>query len=478
MLQMLIAEHYLYGQVLFVKLLGICFLAAFISLSQQALGLFGARGIMPLDDFMHIAKQKIKDQRYAILPTVFWYSCTDKMIRACILGGIISSFCVILNVVPALFLLILCLLYLSFINIGSPFLSYQWDSLLVEVGFLGFLMSLQSPPPVMLVVATWLIFFRFIFSSGIVKMLSGCPEWRSLTAMQYHFETQPLPNKGGYFCHQLVQRFVKPTTIGVFFLELVVPFFVFFGSLGRLWAALLSILLQIFILVTGNYAFFNLLTIALCFPLISDTYLNWLPLFSLNALRPDLFLSLILNLLGVGLILLNTFVFLRLFFRLTALDKIYRWIAPWHIVNPYGLFAVMTTKRNEVILEGSNDGIVWEPYEFYWKPGALEHPPRQIAPLQPRLDWQMWFAALDHYQNIPWLHQLIMRMLHGSTDVMALFKHNPFRDRPPRFIRALLFQYRFTSLEEKRETGRWWKREFRGFYAPPFSLRAEEDISE
>ncbi len=478
MLEALTADHYLYGQVIFIKLLGICFLAAFISLSQQAIGLFGSRGITPIEDFMHIAKQKISDQRYFILPTFFWYRSTDQMIKSCILLSIISSFCVILNVLPALFLFILCLLYLSFLNVGAPFLSYQWDSLLIEVGFLGFLMSMQSPPPMMLVIAAWLMFFRFILSSGIVKILSGCPEWRSLKAMQYHFETQPLPNKGGYFCHQWVQKFAKLTTIGVFFLELIVPFFIFFGSLGRLWAALLSMVLQVFIMATGNYAFFNLLTIAICFPLIPDAYLDWLPLLSLNALKPHLISSLILNLLGVCLILLNAFVFLRLFYRLRSLDKIFKWLAPWHIVNPYGLFAVMTTQRNEVILEGSRDGVVWEPYEFYWKPGALENAPRQIAPLQPRLDWQMWFAALDRYQNIPWFHQLMVRMLQGSSDVMVFFKRNPFPDKPPRFIRALLFQYHFTSFEERQATGRWWKREFKGFYAPPLSLRVDENPTE
>ncbi|KAF3363340.1 Uncharacterized protein PHSC3_000094 [Chlamydiales bacterium STE3] len=422
MLEFLIAPSAVYGQMIFVKLLGVCFFFAFFSLSQQILGLYGSQGILPIDDYMHVARQKIKAHRFGTLPTLFWFKSSDKMIKTCVDAGIIFSLLVILGVFPAFFLTLLCILYLSFISVGNEFLSYQWDALLIETGFLGVLYAIQSPPPIMVVYAARFLLFRFIFSSGIVKLLSGCLEWRSLNAMKYHFETQPLPNRGGYYLHQIASRLTKILTLSVYFLELIVPFFIFGGSFLRLFAAASLSLFQLLLMATGSFAFFNLLTIALCFTLVGDKFLLWMPQWTMQALSPNPFLTLVLNLLATLLIVLNVHMFLRLFFRFEEVDRVFRWIYPFHLVNSYGLFAVMTTKRNEIILEGSEDGIVWKPYEFYWKPGALDQAPKHVAPLHPRLDWQMWFASLDHYQRVPWFHQLLVRILQDSKDVLALFQ--------------------------------------------------------
>ena len=151
------------------------------------------------------------------------------------------------------------------------------------------------------------------------------------------------------------------------------------------------------------------------------------------------------------------------------------WLEPFRLVSPYGLFSVMTTERPEIIIEGSNDGLQWQAYEFKWKPGELNRRPRFVAPHQPRLDWQMWFAALGFYQNNPWFRLMLIRLLRGSTDVIALLERNPFPDQPPKFIRAAVFDYRFTDFARRRATGEWWRRERRGLFSPVLSLRNQHD---
>lgn len=461
------------GQFLFVKLLGFCFLFAFYSLSQQVLGLFGSQGILPIDDYMHMAKQKITKRPFWVLPTIFWYNSSDKFLKFTTNLGLLFSIFIILDLLPAIFLLLCVILYISFMNTGNEFLSFQWDALLIEAGFVGVLYAIQTPPPVLVVILAWVLLFRLLFSSGIVKLLSGCPEWRNLTAMQYHHETQPLPNRGGYYAHNFFKNWTQLTTLFVHILEIVVPFLLLGNDFTRMLAAILSIFLQLLIMATGNYAFFNILTIALCFTAIDDRYLSWLPIPTMNALTPNLPLSIALNSIAAIMILLNVFMLLRTLTYIRFIEKIFYPFASLHLFNSYGLFAVMTTRRDEIILEGSQDGITWVPYEFYWKPGDLHVAPKQVAPFQPRLDWQMWFASLSHYRKPFWFEQLLARILLGSKEVGVLFKTNPFKERPPKYVRALFYQYHFTSFKEKKETGNWWKRTYIGLYSPPMSLKAE-----
>ena len=266
------------------------------------------------------------------------------------------------------------------------------------------------------------------------------------------------------------------TTLGVYFFEMVVPFLIFGNAVMRLWACLLSVFFQLLIVVTGNYAFFNLLTVGLCVTLLDDRYLAWTHLpRDILALEPNLALTLVINLAAAILLLPNVLMLLKLFMRSPIFDLILRWFWHFQLVNSYGLFAVMTVHRNEIILEGSNDGVTWREYEFKWKPGALTDPPWQVAPLQPRLDWQMWFASLSKFRHHPWFHQLITRMLQGSKDVLDLFRKNPFPEQPPKMIRAIVYEYHFSTLKEKSVSGHWWVRKYLGAYAPPFSLRADEE---
>jgi len=268
----------------------------------------------------------------------------------------------------------------------------------------------------------------------------------------------------------------------MFGIELAGPVFVFLPPPIRYISGAAFVFLMLLIMATGNYCFLNLLGIALSILLFDDAC--WLPLF--KKLSPDVQfagvasgstgwpvwatipLALILALLSAEVICR----LLRLKIRWPEpLEQFMQWLEPFRLVNGYGLFAVMTTERPEIIVEGSNDGVIWSAYEFKWKPGDVNRRPRFVAPHQPRLDWQMWFAALSYYQSTPWFHQFLLRLLGNSPDVLALLRRNPFPDKPPRFIRAVVYDYRFTDFDGRRATGAWWRREGRGLYSPVLSLR-------
>ncbi|HTN70846.1 MAG TPA: lipase maturation factor family protein, partial [Methylomirabilota bacterium] len=388
---------------------------------------------------------------------------------------------------PILFLL--WAFYLSLLNVGGEFLSFQWDSLLLETGFLSmFLAPLSfrwfrkatfSPPKII----HWLfraLLFRLMFSSGVVKLASGDPSWRSFTALRYHYETQPLPTRAAWYFHQLPGGFQDISVLVMFFIELVIPFLVFGPKNLRLAAAAGIIFLQILIFITGNYCFFNLLAIALCLLLLDDSV--WPKRWRSGAKetktrRLRCWPNRVQVPLAVFIILVSLVQLTALFTRRMRLPlpiaQIIEVTRPFYIVNSYGLFAVMTTTRPEIIVEGSSDGDTWVPYEFKYKPGDLQQPPMQVAPHQPRLDWQMWFAALGSYQDNPWFINFATRLLQGSPEVLKLLKTNPFPDRPPRYVRATLYHYRFTDFATLKREGAWWRRDRLWSYIPPLSLRQE-----
>jgi hypothetical protein len=272
----------------------------------------------------------------------------------------------------------------------------------------------------------------------------------------------------------------------MFFIELVVPFFIFMPRRLRLASCALLVLLQLAIGLTGNYAFFNLLTVALCLLLLDDSV--WLKSLRMKTPRvaqrgappsPRRWPRWIVVPAGVMVLLLSAVSFTRTLGldipwpRPLALlhDK----AGPFRTFNTYGLFAIMTTTRPEIIVEGSMDGIAWLPYEFKWKPGDPRRRPGFVAPHQPRLDWQMWFAALGTYHSNDWFVSFLGRLLQGSPETLSLLAQNPFPNHPPKYIRALLFQYRFTSSRERSDTGAWWKQEYQGVYFPARALRLTID---
>ena len=470
-------DSYSLVRAVFVRLLGVVYLIAFASFGVQTAGLVGSDGILPAAEFLERVREVFGAEGYRLVPTVFWLSASDTALTAGIVAGLVLSTSLIVGFLQRVALVALYALYLSFVSVGQAFMAYQWDTLLLEVGFLSIFLAIPGPAVVWLFRA---LIFRFWFLSGAVKLLSDDPTWSSLTALTYHYETQPLPTWVGWYAHHLPEGFHRFAVGGVFFVEMVAPFMVFGPRPLRFFAAACFTGLNVAIAVTGNYTFFNLLSIILCVFLLDDDLLRRLPERAVRIVprfptftRP---VGVLTSAAGVvaafvlivgGLQMWGTFTGSYPGPAATAI----RWIAPFYTVNGYGLFAVMTTSRPEIVVQGSNDGEEWRDYEFKHKPGDLARRPSFVAPHQPRLDWQMWFAALSPARNNAWFHAFASRLLEGSPAVLSLMGDNPFPDSPPRYIRAQLYLYTFSDADTRRETGEWWQRRHVRTYFGPVELR-------
>jgi lipase maturation factor len=444
---------------LFLKALGGIYLIAFVSFGVQAGGLIGAQGILPLANYLRGMHEALGARAFWYAPTVLWFNSSDTALRVAWIGGAALAIVLMLGFFRRTCLIALLVLYLSISTAGQDFWSFQWDILLTEAGFLAIFAD-GSPGRTWLL--RWLL-FRLMFMSGVVKLMSGDPTWRNLTALNYHYFTQPLPTPIAWYMAQLPGWFQKASTVFVFFLELLVPLLIFAPLRLRRVSACLMIGLQVLILLTGNYTFFNLLAIALCVFLFA----NVPPRPETRVHRGVTLALLVFVLTTSGLQFLEMF-----HLPLPAPAQSYlAWISPLRLVNSYGLFAVMTTTRPEIVVEGSNDGTTWTPYEFRYKPGDVKRAPPWVAPYQPRLDWQMWFAALGSADENRWFYNFAGRLLQGSAPVLGLLERNPFPGGPPRYIRAVVYDYRFTDYAERRTSGTWWRREEKGVYLPAISLR-------
>jgi predicted DCC family thiol-disulfide oxidoreductase YuxK len=451
---------------LFLRLLALIYLIAFVSLGVQVRGLIGSHGILPLGDYLDAAASAVGPWRaWRLLPSIFWLAHGDGVLTGSCIVGAVAAVVLLLGFYQRSCLIVMFVLYLSLCSAGQDFLSFQWDMLLLEAGFLAIFLGSSN-------LVVWLfrlLVFRLMFSSGAVKLLSGDPTWRSLRAMSFHYFTQPIPTPIAWYMQQLPFWFQKYSTMGVFCIELVMPLFIFLPRRLRFCGGLGLIFLQVLILTTGNYAFFNWLSIALCLFLFDDHALPaWLPAGAATRVTPRR-VAIAAAVLVIGLGALQMMATFGVTLRGPA-SGIVRLTAPFGIVNTYGLFAVMTTTRLEITVQGSNDGVTWSDYEFAYKPGPLDRRPPWVAPHQPRLDWQMWFAALSTYRNNPWFVNFMVRLLEGSPEVSRLMRINPFPRTPPRYVRTLISSYQFTDQEERRETGDWWKAEPSGVYLRAISL--------
>ena len=458
------ARRYSKVEWLFLRLLALIYASAFVSLAVQINGLIGARGILPIGRYFPAMQQSFGSQAYWLAPSIFWLARSDGFLLAVCIAGAALSLVLLLGYFERPSLVCLYLLYLSLCTAGQDFLSFQWDILLLESGFLAIFLGSSK---VAVLLFRWLL-FRLMFLSGMVKLMSHDPAWRNLSAMSFHYMTQPLPTPAAWYMYQLPFWFQRCSTAMVFVIELAVPFLFFAPRLWRFCSGFAVLLLQGLIFITGNYTFFNLLTMALCVFLFDDDALARLRLLRVRTARTGR--SAVAAIAPIVLIVSG----LELQEMLTSgppePNPIVRLAAPFDIVNTYGLFAVMTTTRPEIVVQGSNDGITWLDYRFPFKPGDLHRAPRWAAPYQPRLDWQMWFAALSNYQGTPWFGNFMVRLLQGSPEVLALLAENPFPAAAPKFVRAQLFDYSFTNWQERRATGEWWKRGPRGLYSPAISL--------
>ncbi len=480
---------------LFLRLMGAAYFFAFLSLATQILGLMGQKGILPAQEFLAMVGSRVGSERYWFFPTLAWLSSSDTMLQVMSVGGVFGSLLLIFDIAPILVLSLLWILYLSLVTVGQDFLAFQWDSLLLEAGFLAIFIApwhlwprraRKAPPPKVPRWLLWFLLFRLMFSSGMVKLTSGDPTWRNLTALDYHYYTQPLPTPIAWYIHLAPAWFQHGSAGFVLFVELAIPFLIFAPRLWRFVGGAFLILLQLLIALTGNYAFFNLLTLALCVLLFDDAFLarsfprvlaGRLRVPTSNprrsSLRRWITAPIALIVFAAGLLQLADLLSIEwlppsAFHLLSDLE-------PVRVVNGYGLFAVMTTSRPEIIIEGSNDAETWHDYEFKFKAGDLRRAPRWVEPFQPRLDWQMWFAALGDYRSSPWFSHLMLRLLEGSPPVLALFERNPFPRSPPKYVRAVVYDYQFTTWPERRAEGEWWRRRLLGGYFPAVTLKRSED---
>lgn len=468
------ASSFILSSWLFARALGLVLLAAFVSLGVQALGLFGARGVVPIAAFVESAKRA--GHSFWQHPSALWWSSSDTAITVVWSVGIVAAVALTVGLIPKLALIVSWFAYLSFVSLGWPFMSFQWDTLLLETTFTAFFFVPRRvwdrlgnhPEPQRLArFALWWLLFRLVFRSGYVKLASGDSTWADLSALTYHYWTQPLPNVVAWYANLLPDWFHELSCLGVLVIELGIPILILVPRpWARRTAAAVTAGLMALIALTGSYGFFNLLTFVLCIPLLDDTCLRrdarHTPEKRLQhpprpSIWPDVAPAMVIAVTAI------------VFFTGTFGPRTPRWLKPLYpfsTFNNYGLFAVMTTERREIEIEGSRDGETWSPYVFPYKPGPLERAPTQAAPHQPRLDWQMWFAALGDHRRNPWLASLMRRLLEGETSVVELFESTPFGDEPPIQVRALIYPYTPTSWEERSETGRWWTRGPPMLYAP------------
>jgi hypothetical protein len=489
--------HYVQTRAALVRGLGLAYLAAFASLAVQVEGLVGSRGILPMAELLGRAGQALGTglTRVRLLPTLFWIDSSDRALQCLSWGGVVLASATVLGVFPGPALLGSWLFYLSLTVAGQDFLGFQWDSLLIEAGLLGILIApwrlrldraRDEPWPFAIWLFRWLV-FRLVILSGIVKLSSGDPTWRALRALEHHYQTQPLPAWTSWYVHQLPARFHLASVALMFYTELVAPFFILGPRPIRLIGFASMVTLQVLIAATGNYGFFNILTIFLCLSLLDDRDWDWLrarcrwP----RRLGPDtkaqvdppprarwsLPRRLIVGGIGAALLVATGGILVEAVWPEAPIPDevvvLQNTLAPLRIANPYGLFAVMTTRRPEITVEGSDDGEVWRPYRFRWKPDEPDRRPRFTPFHLPRLDWQMWFAALRRdCRSQPWFLRFEQRLMEGSPPVLALLRENPFPGRPPRYVRSRLELYRFTSWGSRD----WWERSDLGDYCPPITL--------
>lgn len=502
---------------IFLRALALIYFSAFYSLFFQINGLIGPDGISPAQQYLKAVAQQMGASRYWYAPSLFWLSASPAALMTVVWAGLAAAVLAFLNLWPRLNLLVCFLCFLSFVSAAGVFSSYQSDGMLLEAGFLSLFFAprgllpgwgANDPPSRASEFLLRWEWFRIYFESGLVKLLSGDVEWRHFTAMDEYYQNGPLPTWIGWYLQHLPHRFHAATVTATLGMELVLVLLMFFPRRVRLICFLIVTPWELGVILTANYTFLNYLVLSLGFLLLDDRYLarlapaRWRPhdglahAFKENRQQP---LSIQASdkaapdeprgkragfrlfawraRLGFSALML-TWVFYATtaemigipFGELPLPTAPIAALEPFRIANQYGLFAVMTRGRYEIEFQGSADGHKWTPYLFRNKPQLLNEAPRIYAPYQPRFDWNLWFASLGGWRQNTFVPVTEERLLTGSPAVLSLFRDNPFPHGPPRYVRAVLWQYWFTSAEEKKATGNWWKRQYVGLYAPELTM--------
>lgn len=454
---------------LFLRGLALVYFVAFASLAVQIDGLAGPNGLLPFRETLSYAYQESGWHAWWKIPTVFWLDASDTALRFAAYGGCVLAIMLFVGRQPMFALVGMFVLYLSLFHAGDTFLSFQWDTLLMETGFLAIFL-VRGPTGLVIFMYHWLL-FRFRFMSGFFKLHSDDPSWSGLTTLNYYFETQVLPHAGAWYFHQLPEWMLKGGVLLVFFTELIVPFFIFLPRRFRIAAAIITIAMQILLMATSNHNFVNVLVIILCLFLLDDRIVGRvLPArlkTSLTASTPSHRVGMKAGL-GIASVLILVTSIATFAWRTTPVDYPGFLNRTFVIVHTYGLghifhvYPSMQTERQELVVQGSYDGRNWYSYGFKYKPGRLDKRPVFNIPHQPRLDWMMWFIPPQGRKDDYWFRMLLQRLHEGSPQVLDLLEYNPFEQRPPRYLRVLAFDYRFTTPEEREESGNWWKRRYLG----------------
>ncbi|MGE5206765.1 MAG: lipase maturation factor family protein [Chlamydiota bacterium] len=491
---------------IFLRALGLIYYSAFFSLLFQVTGLIGPNGILPAKDYLQYLAQHLGTlERYWYAPTVFWISSSDTALKAVCWVGMAAAILLVLNIWPRAMLVVCFVSYLSFVAALQDFSSYQSDGMLLEAGFIALFFAAPGlrpglgrghpPSRASLFLLQW-EWFRIYFESGCVKLLSGDPQWRHFTAMDQYYQNGPLPTWIGWYVQHLPHGFHAFTVGLTFAVELGIVFLMFAPwRRVRMLCFLIVTPFEIGIILTANYTFLNYLVLSLGFLLLDDGALavvrprklvEWI---KKRFAGPELpaekavdssdggFTSLRQHLSALRLAI--TAVVLSWMFYVTAVLLLWMFfprlplptqpvaaLEPYRIANRYGLFAVMTRARYEIEFQGSYDGKTWQAYPFRYKPQDPANPPGIYAPYQPRFDWNLWFASLDNWRNNPWVVHTEELLLINDPEVLTLFAGNPFAEKAPTQVRAVLWQYWFTDMATKRQQGLWWRRQELGLYAP------------
>jgi hypothetical protein len=491
----------------FLRVLGgICF-SAFFSLTFQIHGLIGSNGILPAGRYLQAVAQSLGPwERVWYAPTLLWFSSGTVMLHALCCAGLLASLLLLLNLWPRGMLIVCFVCFLSFVSAAQDFSEYQSDGMLLEAGFLSLFFAPPGLRPGLsrthpasrasLFLLQW-EWFRIYFQSGMVKLLSGDPQWRHFTAMDEYYQNGPLPTWIGWYVQHLPHWFHAATVYATLALELGLVWLLFLPRRWRIACFFIVTLWQIGVILTANYTFLNYLVLAMGVLLLDDRFLldvlpvRWkcqLPTVSGSSERPATESKRWWDELRRPWRLLKQSASSAMLFWIFYATTVQMFanaslprspviaLEPFRIANRYGLFAVMTRGRFEIEFQGSSDGQNWVAYPFRYKPQALNQRPRIYAPYQPRFDWNLWFASLGSWREYSIVPNTELRLLSNDKDVLALFAENPFARDPPRQIRVLLWQYWFTTMAEKRETGMWWRRQLLGLYSPTLERTAEGDI--
>ena len=508
---------HLWPRWIFLRALGLIYFSAFYSLLFQIKGLIGPNGILPAADFLQAMHAALELRSYWSAPSLLWFGASNGGLMTLCWVGLVASLLVTLNLWPRASLLLCFVCFVSFVSVAREFSGYQSDGMLLEAGFIALFFApaglrpgwgAENPPSrASLFLLQW-EWFRIYFESGVAKIGSGGLAWRQFTAMDDYYQNGPLPTWIGWYVQHLPHWFHASATVYTLVTELLIVWMLFLPRRFRIACFFIVTPFEISIIATANYTFLNYLVLLLGVLLLDDRFLEWiLPVRLREWIRgksalgsagaggaaagvPDRFsgraewrerftpLRRAIAGLCLGLVFYSTTALLLWMFvpGLPLAQTPVQALEPFRIANSYGLFAVMTHERYEIEFQGSLDGKTWIAYPFRYKPQAINEAPGIYAPYQPRFEWNLWFASLGPWQQSRFVVWAEERLLKNEPDVLALFANNPFASAPPREVRAVKYQYWFTDMRTKRETGNWWRREDLGQYAPALEREADGKI--